>query len=852
MERNLEEAWKGEIVAGMDDLSDPENAWERERWSRLLEMFIPLRERGTDRIIAVAELYLPPRDILAQVGDAQRTTWIVVTLAIVASAVLLFGIVKQGSDTIKRQEVALTRQVGELTLLVDHNASLSERVRTAAERSTTLNERSLRRVSTDLHDGPGQMLSLALLRLDSMRIARPPGRPPGPDEVAEVEVVLREAMSDMRAIAAGLRVPELASMGARAIAERAVSDHERRSGAAVALTVRDDLPAAVSLPVKIALFRALQEALSNATRHGGGTSIRVTLGDGAGPTAAATAGSGGAGHPSAGRGPAPLEVSDEGTGFDPSDLSDDPGPRARRHPGAGRAPRRRLRPRSAPRRGDEAVGLVAGPGGGRAGVSDTIRVGVADDHPMFRAGVVAALSEVADIEVVGEAGDAPSAVDSPCASSPTSWCSTSPCPEADYAAAGRIGDACPATRIVMLTVSEDEDDILAAVKAGAAAYVLKGAGASELIDVIRAVHAGEVYVAPALAWGMLREMTAPRAGPYDDLTAREQEVLELVAEGLSNQEIGGAAGPRREDDQAPHDEHPRQAPRSQPRRGGVARRPRRPPARQRSLSVERGPLALPDLRPGDAVADGRLVIRRLGGGRRYEAWLGWDDHLAAPVVIKVLRAAHADDGRARTAIAREGAHLAHLAHPVLVRSFDADLDGPRPYLVLELLDGPRLSTLIRRYGPLSPEQLVPLAMGISSALSYLHNEEVVHLDVKPQNLIMGAPPRLIDLSLARRFRGRAEAPRPDRHRCVHGARAMPRGGSSPASGRRATSGASAPRSTRPRTRSGRTRSASPESRTPSSPRRPAPSIRVCRPCCARSSRVPAGRARRPPLARRPS
>ena len=163
----------------MDDLSDPENAWERERWSRLLEMFIPLRERGTDRIIAVAELYLPPRDILAQVGDAQRTTWIVVSLAIVASAVLLFGIVKQGSDTIKRQEVALTRQVGELTLLVDHNAALSERVRTAAERSTTLNERSLRRVSADLHDGPGQMLSLALLRLDSMRDRAAPGRPPG-------------------------------------------------------------------------------------------------------------------------------------------------------------------------------------------------------------------------------------------------------------------------------------------------------------------------------------------------------------------------------------------------------------------------------------------------------------------------------------------------------------------------------------------------------------------------------------------------------------------------------------------------------------------------------------------------
>jgi two-component system, NarL family, nitrate/nitrite response regulator NarL len=175
-------------------------------------------------------------------------------------------------------------------------------------------------------------------------------------------------------------------------------------------------------------------------------------------------------------------------------------------------------------------------------VSDTIRVGVADDHPMFRAGVVAALSEVADIEVVGEASDAASAIDLAVRELPDVMVLDIAMPGSGLTAAGRIGDACPATRIVMLTVSEDEDDILAAVKAGAAAYVLKGAGASELIDVIRAVHAGEVYVAPALAWGMLREMSAPRAGPYDDLTAREQEVLELVAEGMSNQEIAERLG----------------------------------------------------------------------------------------------------------------------------------------------------------------------------------------------------------------------------------------------------------------------------------------------------------------------
>jgi DNA-binding NarL/FixJ family response regulator len=175
-------------------------------------------------------------------------------------------------------------------------------------------------------------------------------------------------------------------------------------------------------------------------------------------------------------------------------------------------------------------------------MSEAIRVAVADDHPMFRAGVVASLREVEGIEVVGEAGDAASALALARTELPDVIILDIAMPGSGLSAAREIATACPVTRIVMLTVSEDEDDLLAAVKAGASGYVLKGAGAGELVRVIRSVNAGEVYVAPALAWGMLREMQTPRTSPFDELTEREREVLELVAEGLSNQEVGDRLG----------------------------------------------------------------------------------------------------------------------------------------------------------------------------------------------------------------------------------------------------------------------------------------------------------------------
>jgi serine/threonine-protein kinase len=153
------------------------------------------------------------------------------------------------------------------------------------------------------------------------------------------------------------------------------------------------------------------------------------------------------------------------------------------------------------------------------------------------------------------------------------------------------------------------------------------------------------------------------------------------------------------------------------------------------------------LAEGDEIAPRRYAVQLLGGGRRYEAYLAWDDELWTLVVAKLIRPSLVDDAATLAGLEGEVRALEALNHPALVRSFGAVLSGERPHVVLEYLDGPRLSTLIRRYGVIV-EQLLPLALELSSALHYIGKSGFVHLDVKPKNVIMSAPPRLIDLSVA--------------------------------------------------------------------------------------------------------
>ncbi|ACM03164.1 Two-component response regulator [Cereibacter sphaeroides KD131] len=169
------------------------------------------------------------------------------------------------------------------------------------------------------------------------------------------------------------------------------------------------------------------------------------------------------------------------------------------------------------------------------------RVVLADDHPLFRAGVVRTLQESGSFDVVGEAASGREAVELANRLAPDLVVLDLSMPDGGMMALREIGSRQPAPLIAMLTVSEDDDRVLEALAAGAAGYLLKGIGSRELISVLEDLVAGRTYVAPTLAAKVLTRLKSPRAqgaaAPIDQLTAREEDILRLVAEGCSNKEV---------------------------------------------------------------------------------------------------------------------------------------------------------------------------------------------------------------------------------------------------------------------------------------------------------------------------
>jgi two-component system NarL family response regulator len=183
------------------------------------------------------------------------------------------------------------------------------------------------------------------------------------------------------------------------------------------------------------------------------------------------------------------------------------------------------------------------------GQSDAIRVVVADDHALFRRGLEMVLESETDIEVVAEANNGSEALALATEHVPDLVLMDVRMPAVGGVNGGieatqAIKDAVPNTKILMLTISDEEDDLYDAIKAGASGYLLKEISIEEVADAIRSVHAGQSLISPSMASKLLNEFATmakkdeeKQQMPAPRLTEREMEVLTLVAQGLNNRDI---------------------------------------------------------------------------------------------------------------------------------------------------------------------------------------------------------------------------------------------------------------------------------------------------------------------------
>jgi DNA-binding NarL/FixJ family response regulator len=168
-----------------------------------------------------------------------------------------------------------------------------------------------------------------------------------------------------------------------------------------------------------------------------------------------------------------------------------------------------------------------------------IRIAVVDDHPLFREGVIRSLSEFAGLEIVAEGATRDEAIAIAAKVAPDVLLMDISMPGSGLQAIEGVLKQQPLAKIVMLTVSEASEDLALALKRGAKGYVLKGVGSQALAEVVRTVASGDTYVAPNLSARLLASLSRAeeKKHPLADLTQREQEVLKLVASGLSNKRI---------------------------------------------------------------------------------------------------------------------------------------------------------------------------------------------------------------------------------------------------------------------------------------------------------------------------
>jgi signal transduction histidine kinase len=277
----LAAAARGEVTTEIDRPEHDNELPLRKYSDRLVKTYTPVRLYNHSKVFAIIEFYQDLDPLQAEVNAAMTRSWLVVGAFMLGMYLLLAVFAKRSSDTIDRQKEELQRQVVRLTDLLDQNQQLHTRVRRAAASVANLHERLLRRIGSELHDGPAQDLSLALMQMDVAIGRSEVEAPAGSSKQSNLELLtgiqtaLQSALVELRGISSGLSLPQLAGLSVAETLAHATRAHERRTHTTVELDL-SDLPAQVPLPIKITAYRLVQEALNNAFKHAGGVGQQVS------------------------------------------------------------------------------------------------------------------------------------------------------------------------------------------------------------------------------------------------------------------------------------------------------------------------------------------------------------------------------------------------------------------------------------------------------------------------------------------------------------------------------------------------------------------------------------------------
>ena len=241
----LASAFSGEVRSRIVEKAELESVLGISRWSRLIETYSPLRADGDRTVLAVAGFFNGAETLEQSVRAAQLRSWGVHGAITLAMFVLLATLVSKANDTIAATQRELKEKVAQLTALLAQNEQLHDRMNRAAARTMTLNEQFLRNIATDLHDGPGQGLALASMRIEALgdvcgNCEHSIGRAGSvSEEFRTVHLALQSALTDLRAILRGLQLPEIEQLSLVETLQRAAADHQRKTGVAVPLTLNN-------------------------------------------------------------------------------------------------------------------------------------------------------------------------------------------------------------------------------------------------------------------------------------------------------------------------------------------------------------------------------------------------------------------------------------------------------------------------------------------------------------------------------------------------------------------------------------------------------------------------------------